>query len=376
VEGRAVLHTAGATPHAQAVILFIGDGMGTEHLEAGRWAAVGQRGQLAMDTLPVSGMLRTASENSTRINPTDSAAAATALATGVKTKNGYIGVDEDGAALETILEIAEGQGMATGLVTTAQVTDATPAAFAAHVSDRYRMQEVALQMLESGVDVLLGGGENDFLPRSIDGKYPSPGNRTDRKNLILNNLGIPGGFDEWVWDAAGLAAVNPAADRLIGLFADEVMPRPYSPTLAQMTEAAIGILSRDPEGFFLMVEGGGIDRAAHDRDARNVIGDVTGFDEAVQVGLEYAALHPDTLVIVAADHETGGLTASPSSGKRGSFHMPDGTPFNVSFSTSIHTNRDVPVTAAGPGAPGLEGTHDLTAVFAAMHRAITGTTSD
>lgn len=161
-----ILPVQTSSSHAMAIILFIGDGMGDEHRKAGRWASVGQSGQLAMDDLPYQGWLQTASAD----NPiTDSAASATAMATGFKTDNGHISVNPDEAILETILEIAETRGMTTGLVTTVQISHATPAAFAAHVHDRNMYTEIALQMIESGVDVLLGGGEDEFLPANRNG---------------------------------------------------------------------------------------------------------------------------------------------------------------------------------------------------------------
>lgn len=351
--------------HARAILLFIGDGMGAEHRKAGRWASVGQSGQLAMDTLPVNGWLQTASADS---SITDSAAGITAMATGVKTDNGHIGVDPDDVVLETILEIAEGRGMSTGLVTTVQVSHATPAAFAAHVPDRNMMREIALQMIESGVDVLLGGGEDEFLPMSENGCYGEMGERSDGRNLIAEAQSA--GFT-YVCDAAGLAAVNSlTTDELLGLFADEqIWPRPFAPSLAAMTETAIEILDRDPQGFFLMVEGGQIDWAGHGNDGANVIEDVIGFDEAVQVGLDYTALHPDTLVIVAADHETGGMSVSLSAGDQ-EFAMPDLTPFYISFTTTGHTAADVPVTASGPWSSSLIGTQQNTEVFFTMRKAL------
>jgi len=354
-----------ASQHATGIILFIGDGMGAEHREAGRWSAVGQSGQLAMDTLSVTGELQTASAD---FSITDSAAAATAMATGVKTDNGHIGVDPDEVVLETILEIAEGRGMATGLVTTVEVSHATPAAFAAHVPDRNMMVEIALQVIGSGVDVLLGGGENEFLPTTELGCDPGfPGERTDGRNLIAEAQ--TAGFT-YVCDATGLATVNTlTTDQLLGLFADEMMVRPFSPTLTEMTRAAIEILSRNPQGFFLMVEGGQIDTAAHVNDGANVIGDVIGFDEAVQVGLDYAALNPDTLVIVTADHETGGMSVSLTAGDQ-TFAMPDATPFYISFSTTNHTATNVPVSAIGPWSSFLQGTLQNTEVFFTMRKAL------
>ena len=163
-------------------------------------------------------------------------------------------------------------------------------------------------------------------------------------------------------------------DQLLGLFADEGMIRPFSPSLAALTEKAIEILSRDAEGFFLMVEGGQIDWAGHDNDGANVIGDVIGLDEAVQEGLDYAALHPDTLVIVTADHETGGmaatLTSSGDPGEDGPFFMPDSTPFYVNWSTTGHTAADVSLTASGPWSSTLRGTQQNTEVFFTMEKAL------
>lgn len=358
-----------ADGHAQAMILFIGDGMGNEHRKAGRWASLGQSGQLAMDDLPYHGWLQTASAD----NPiTDSAASATAMATGLKTDNGHISVDPDEAILETILEIAETCGMATGLVTTVQISHATPGAFAAHVPDRNMYTEIALQMIESGVDVLLGGGEDEFLPTAESGCYPEAGERGDGRNLVSEAQSA--GF-VYVCDLAGLTAVNPlTTDRLLGLFADEGMVRPFSPSLEVMTGSAIEILQRDPDGFFLMVEGGQIDWAAHANDGANVIGDVIGFDEAVSVGLDYAALQPDTLVIVTADHETGGmatsLTSSGDPEEDGPFFMPDSTPFYLNWTTTGHTAADVPVTASGPWSSMLLGTQQNTQVFFTVRKAL------
>jgi alkaline phosphatase len=355
--------------HARDIILFIGDGMGAEQRKAGRWAAVGQSGQLAMGALEVSGWLQTASAN----NPiTDSAASATAMATGVKTDNGKISVDSDEAILETILEISEARGMATGLVTTVQISHATPAAFAAHVPDRNMYTEIARQMIESGVDVLQGGGEDEYLPVTETGCYPEPGERSDGRNLISEAQAV--GFT-YVCDEGGLAAVNTlTTNRLLGLFADEGMERPFSPSLASMTEKAIEILSRDPDGFFLMVEGGQIDWAAHANDGPHVIGDVIDFDEAVQVGLDYAALHPDTLLIVTADHETGGMAASLTSSsdpdEDGPFLMPNSTPFYITWTTSGHTAADVPVTASGPWSSTLQGTHQNTEIFFSLRKSL------
>ena len=263
-----------------AIILFIGDGMGETHRTAARWFAVGQSGQLIMDTLPISGWSKTASADS---SITDSAAAATAMATGEKTNNGVIGMSPAGAILTTILEIAQEHGLAVGLVTTVQLSHATPASFAAHVPDRNQMTEIAIQMIEHHPNVLLGGGEDEFLPPTETGCFPEAGERTDGRNLISE--AIASGY-AYVCDSTSLAAVNLLTTTyLLGLFADEEMSRPFTPSLAEMTSKAIDILSQDPNGFFLMVEGGQIDWAAHSNDAANVITDTLSLDSAVSIGL-------------------------------------------------------------------------------------------
>jgi alkaline phosphatase len=355
---------------AQAIILFIGDGMGEAHRTAARWSAVGQSGALAMDRTPFVGWSRTASAD----NPiTDSAAGGTAIATGIKTNNGMIGQDPDGNLLTTILERAQAKGMAVGLVTTVQMAHATPASFAAHVDDRNKMAEIASQMvLTTEVDVLLGGGEDEFLPTSATGCYPEPGERTDGHNLIAQATAAD---YTYVCDTTTFAAVVPTSTtRLLGLFADEGMPRPFSPSLAEMTQKAIDILSQDPDGFFLMVEGGQIDSAGHANDAANVISDTIGLDEAIAVAQAYASTVSNTLLIVTADHETGGmspdLVSSGLPGEDGPFYMPNLAPFYVNWTTGGHTGVDVPTTAQGPWSDLLIGTYENTHIHDVMRVAL------
>lgn len=350
---------------AQNIILLIGDGMGEGQRTAARWYSVGLNGKLAMDQLSTQGLANTASAD----NPiTDSAASATAMATGVKTNNGVIGMDPEYRVLETILERAKMHGMAVGLVTTVQVTHATPAAFSAHVPSRSMTEAIALQLLSTGVDVILGGGEDDFLPPSTNGCYPGSGKRDDDRDLIEE--AVSAGYT-YVCDAKGFAAVHTdETTRLIGLFADGGLQRPYTPSLAQMTEMAIAILSQDPNGFFLMVEGGQIDWACHAQDAENAIGDTLGFDQAVALAVEFALKEPPTLVIVTADHETGGMSASetPSGlpGEDGPFTMPDGKQFYVNWTTDSHTAAPIPVNAQGPAADLAIGEYEITHIYDIM----------
>jgi alkaline phosphatase len=294
------------------------------------------------------------------------------MGTGVKTNNGVIGMDPDGLLLATILEMAQDRDYAVGLVTNVQISHATPAAFAAHVPDRNQMTDIALQMIEHYPNVLLGGGEDEFLPSTELGCFPQSGERTDGRNLI--NEAIAYGY-AYVCNTTDFNAVNPlTTPYLLGIFADEGMSRPYSPSLVDMTDKAISILSQDPDGFFLMVEGGQIDWAAHSNDAANVISDTIGFDSAVDIGLSYASTHANTLLIVTADHETGGMSASlTSSGlpdEDGPFYMPDNTPFYINWTTGGHTGVDVPTTAYGYLSEQLSGTYENTHIFTVLRGAL------
>ncbi len=349
---------------AQAIILFIGDGMGEAHRTAARWSAAGQSGALAMDGMPALGWARTAPANGI---VTDSAAAATALATGVKTNNGVIGQDPNGNSLTTILERAQAIDMAVGLVTTVEMAHATPAAFAAHVPDRSMMTEIASQMLATRVDVLLGGGEADFLPEGAAGCHGA-GRREDGRDLV--GEAEAAGYI-YVCSQSDFAALVPTSTtHLLGLFADQGMPRPYAPSLAEMTQKAIDILAQDPDGFFLMVEGGQIDWASHANDAVSAISDTVGLDEAVAVAKAYAASAGNTLVIVTADHETGGMGVDLTAGEQGPFTMPGGTPFYVNWSPENHTSADVPSTAQGPWSDLLDGTYENTYIHDVMRLAL------
>jgi alkaline phosphatase len=370
---------------AQNVILLIGDGMGTAHRTAARLYSVGREGELAMDTLPIAGMARTWSTESV---VTDSAAAGTALATGVKTYNKAIAVDQAGNPVQTILEKAQEAGKSVGLLTTVQLADATPAVFAAHNADRDDHLGITLDMLDHNVDVLLGGGEDYFLPVGTPGCYPDDGDRTDNRNLI--DEAIAKGY-EHVCNEADFNAVDPSAtDKLLGTFADYGMTRPYAPSLTEMTAKALAILSKNPKGFFLMVEGGQIDWAAHINDALNTLGDTLGFDQAVKAALDFQAEHPDTLVIVTADHSTGGLTIEdvpqdeacpeplPDDPREcrnalhedGPFEETGGASFWLDWTSNNHTGDDVPVTAAGPHAIDLAGYYENTHIFEVMRDAL------
>ncbi len=360
---------ASSASNSLQVILFIGDGMGAEHRQAAAWMGYGKEGRLVMDTLPVRGALRTtAAEN--RI--TGSAAAATAMASGLKTRNGLVGLVINQEEVKTSFDWAQERGLAVGLVTNTQLTHVTLAAFAAHSTNRWNMNEIAPQLLQEEIDVLLGGGENYFLPATSQGCHPEPGKREDSRNLV--GEAQEGGYQILCRPEELQFLTHDQPDKVLGLFADEGIPRPFHPSLAEMTSAAIAVLTQNPEGFFLVVESGQIDWASHGNIARNAIKDTLALDEAVQVGLEFASSHPNTLLMVTADHETGGMDAhslpTGKGGEEGPFTGPGAFVFYVTWSTDTHTNHKVPVTAQGPGAHLLAGENENTIIHEAVLEAL------
>lgn len=390
---------------AKNVIIFIGDGMGTSHRDLVRYATVGAENQLAMDSMPYAGRSET-SPLDPEAFVTDSAAGGTAIATGVKTFNGAVGIDADKNPVPSVLERARRTGKATGLVTDSQVTDATPASFGAHIADRDKQSEIARQYIEdSKPDVILGGGEDFWYPEGDAGVYPDepkadPEEKSASTEGDLVRKAQDSGYD-YVTDAAELETAG--GPRLLGLFANEEMFQQapegegavYDPVvpLPDMTRKAIEVLSQDPDGFFLMVEEEGIDEMAHQSNAELVIKAGQQLDEAVKVGQSYAADDPDTLVIVAADHETGSLAIEDTNeiqsdpaypNESGEGRTSEDGPFQVAASdkkflvdwtTTNHTAEDVPVTAMGPGAENLVGVYENTHIHDAMLEALFGSSS-
>jgi alkaline phosphatase len=273
------------------VILFIGDGVGTAHWTAARIAS---RDSLNVSKFSIGGLVDTRSSNSLI---TDSGAGATAYASGIRTYNYAIGVGPDSQPVETVLEAAKKNGWATGLVATSSITHATPASFASHVKTRASEFEIAKQMAALGPDVLLGAGTRFF----------SAATRPDREDLLAQLRTT----HTVLTDVQAFEAFrDTSVRRLVGLFAEVELPRAAqrSPTLPAMTRKAIDVLSKDPDGFFLMVEGSQPDWRAHDNDPISaVVDEMLDFDAAIGVALEYQRRNADVLVVVVADHETGGL---------------------------------------------------------------------
>lgn len=355
---------------AKNIILVIGDGMGPVQRIAGDLFDRPAEG-LRMDDFPIKGLLKT---NNSAGEITDSAAGATAYSAGIKTLNGRLAFDVEGKPVETILEYVRARGKAVGLVTTTPLGHATPAAFASHIKSREDYFEIARQfILEQEVNVLLGGGEEHFYPRGKNGTYPGPSKRADKLDLVEEAKAR--GF-EFVDTSAALGAFQPdGAKKLLGLFGDFGMNRPYDPSLELMARKAVETLSLDPEGFFLMVEGGQIDWAGHSNESENLLHDMVSLDRTVEYLKKWAAGREDTLIIVTADHETGGLIAvnTPLADRdaEGPFGEA-GSPVYVKWTSKVHTGVDVPVTASGPFAWLLSGVHENTEVYRAMRSAADG----
>lgn len=346
----AAVAASDATP--KNVILLIGDGMGFAAVAAGRAATVGPAGTTHMDTMPVTGMVKTHSANDA---VTDSAASGTAIASGKKTLNGAIGVTPDEQPVETVREWASARGKATGVVTTERITGATPAAFYAKVLKRGQTADIAAQVPGSSVDLFVGGGMGAFSEE----REGTTQRAEAEKNgfLVVETL-----------DALNEAIANDQP--ILALLAKDALPpsveRDY--TLSAIVKAAIAKLSHDEDGFFLIVEGAQIDWAAHDNHAQHLVNEFADFDMAVGEALQFAGARNDTLVIVTADHETGGITLPKAPdvtvGRRGE----DGyTPAaGVAFSSGSHTGIMVPLFAAGAGANAFGGVRDNTEIAPAI----------
>ncbi len=273
-------------PRPRSVIYFIGDGMGPAQVTLGRLGAQERGAGYHLDRFTEVGL---ASTRSADYVVTDSAAAATALASGVKTDNQKIGLDPQGRARETILEVAHRSGFATGLLTTTRITHATPAAFAAHVPHRNQEKDIAAQLAaRSFPEVLIGGGAALF---------------DDAARADLAARGYEVALDYASLDAA-------KGPRVAALPAPSHLPYAVDggrPSLGALTQRAVGLLETQAKPFFLMVEGGRIDHACHQHDAIGALHDQLDFDGAIGWALDYARQRGDVLIVVTADHATGDL---------------------------------------------------------------------
>ncbi|GLO65478.1 MULTISPECIES: alkaline phosphatase [Oceanobacillus] len=290
----------GKNKKVENVIYMIPDGFSSDY--ASNYRAY--KGEEVVWDSHLKGLFTTHSADS---DVTDSAAAGTAMATGEKTNNGVIGKDPDGNNLETILEKTKQHHKATGLVATSTITHATPAAFATHVEDRNNETEIARQLIESEVDVLLGGGMSNFIGEGEGGKQENGElmqKAQDKGYLLAENR------EEMLEQNIDIKN----DEKLLGLFAEEALsPELHrkdteEPSLEDMTMHAIDQLNQNKKGFFLMVEGSQIDWAGHDNDPAYAMSETEAFEKAVQAAIDFAEEDGETLVVVAADHDTGGMT--------------------------------------------------------------------
>lgn len=405
---------------AKNVILLIGDGMGDSEITAARNYAEGAGGFFkGIDALPLTGQYTHYALDKKSHKPdyvTDSAASATAWATGVKSYNGAIGVDVNGKDHPSLLELAKAAGKATGNVSTAELEDATPAAQIAHVTSRkcYGPEKtselcqsnalekggkgsIAEQLLNARADVTLGGGGKTFGEAAKAGEWQG--------KTLLEQAKLRG--YQLVNDLDGMNALTVADDSkpVLGLFADGNMPvrwkgpkatyhgnldgkpvtcevnaeRPAStPTLAQMTEKAIQLLEDKPQGFFLQVEGASIDKQDHAANPCGQIGETVDLDEAVQKALEFAAKDGNTLVIVTADHaHSSQIIANDSKapGLTQTLNTREGGLMTISYGNSEedsqgHTGTQLRIAAYGPHAANVVGLTDQTDLFYTMKSAL------
>ena len=383
-----------AVPTGTSVVVLIGDGMGPAQRTLVQLTRHGLATQ-PMDSLEASGSLNTLPFG--KAGATDSAAGATAISTGEKTRNGYSAIGPDGERLQTLLEIARDQGKATGLVEDNDITNATTAAFGAHIEDRGKKQKIAQQFLyDTKVDVLLGGGEQYWYGKGQKGKVSDvlPDDKSrGRRDLVAEaqGLGYDYAYDQETMAAAdgpkllGLVRQDPIILELIADY-DPAKDPSYFPE-EQLVDKALDVLSQDPDGFFLAIDVDQIDDGGHASAANLTIEAGEQLNRIVEVVEAYRAENPNVLFVVTADHETGGLTIEdPSDPKtkvqgeeipRNWWHGPfkvKGTSNKIStdWTTTGHTSAAVPVTASGPGAEQFTGTHDNTRVFDVASQALTG----
>lgn len=322
--------SAGDTPHG--IVLLVGDGMGSAHFTLAR---IIRGSEYRIGQLPNTGLVATHAYDTL---VTGSAASATAYATGVKTNHGYVGVDPTGAPQPTVLEIAEQRGLATGLVSTAIFGDATPAAFAAHSPERGNLALITGQMLASGADILASTG----LERFGTGGAPS-----------LERFAAGSGY-QVVQSGAGVRNAGDGPVLAVLPSGEQDSESPEMP-LDELALWALERLSRDPEGFFLLVEHEGTDTASHRHDTAALASSLVALDRTVGAVTEFARRRGDILVIVASDHETGGLQVG------GTWDEPEAI-----WRDTYHSGEAVPIFSEGPGAEAFTGFLDNTDVGRAL----------
>lgn len=353
---------------AKNIILLIADGMSLSQITAYRMMKGSLNERISMDNFPYSGIVLTHSYNAA---VTDSASSATAYSTGFKTNNGVLGLDKDLNVLENLTETIDKFGFVSSLISTSEVTHATPAAFASHVDLRWKTDIISSQMIDSKVAIILGGGRYFFIPEEEGGK------REDGINLLneINQSHI------LLTQKNDLSNISGSLNKqVLGLFADEHLRdedkkdnHKLEPSLAEMLEYSVSrsnlLIDQGCAGFFVMAEGSQVDWAGHSNDFDYLIREMEDFDEAVDLALEIAKERKDTLVVVTSDHEVGGLLIEPSNPIDNSLDEVKFS-FNTAVGGGTHTGVPVPVYAYGPGSENFTGTLDNTDIYYAMLAAL------
>jgi len=327
------------------IILMVGDGMGLTQITAGMYS---NGNRIELEKFPVVGLHKSYSFDNL---VTDSASGATAFACGVKTYNGAIGVNPDTVAVKTILEEAEEKNYATGLVATSTIVHATPASFIAHQKQRKMYEEIAADFLKTDIDFFLGGGKKYFDRREKDERDLYAELRT--KGYVVS--------DYFTEDLKNID-IDPSKKFAYLTSDDDPLPvaqgRDYLPLASKK---AVNFLSRQADNpFFLMIEGSQIDWGGHANNSEYILTEMLDFNEAIKEVLKFAAADGETLVIVTADHETGGYSINPGSTMDS---------LVTEFTTDYHTAVMIPVFAFGPGAELFSGIYENTAIYEKMRMA-------
>ncbi len=319
--------------------------MGLSQISA---AVLNQGKPTSFEMFPIIGFQKTYSSDNL---VTDSAASATAMACGKKTYNLAVGVDVDTIPCTSILEEAEGKGLATGIIVTCSIVHATPGAFYAHQPSRNFNEKIAADLVNSDIDFLVGGGKQYFDRRE-----------SDNRNLIVE-MKVKGYQVDHYFEKEMTQAVT--GDRNFFYLTADNQPvsafqgRDYLP---YATKKGLGFLkNRSEKGFFLMIEGSQIDWSCHANQGEPMLDEMVDFDQAVRLVLDFARQDGETLVVVTADHETGGLAINPGSAQK---------KLNLKFTTNGHTAAMVPVFAYGPGAELFRGIYENTAIHDKMRKAL------
>ncbi|MDY8135505.1 alkaline phosphatase [Aquimarina sp. 2201CG5-10] len=323
------------------IILLIGDGTGLSQVSASQYFNPDPSN---FDRFPVIGLIKTSSSDQLI---TDSAAGATAFASGVKSYNGAIGVNKDSIPVPTIVEEISKNGLSTGVIATSSINHATPASFYAHAKLRGMYEEIAAFLPTSDIDFLAGGGIQFFNKRK-DGKDLL--SEFEKNGFKVDTTALPEKTD--TKKHAILLAENAMPTMLEG----------RGDFLPKATQLAIDALSKNEEGFFLMVEGSQIDWGGHDNNADYLISELIDFDKTLGVALDFAKSNGETLVIVTADHETGGFTLAPDDG--------DYNKIAPSFSTGGHSATLIPVFAYGPESENFGGIYENNEIYHKMKAAL------